>query len=100
MKKFVLLSNRCPACGEQMIPDKYDYYICVGCGGTFCPPADSKREVNRQILDAMAHNHIVSNPTMHVKGISSGSKSKSHKSTKAALQRPSTTKIYNILCAK
>ena len=94
-----LISNKCNFCGEQLIPDKFDFYICIGCGGQACPPNDSKREVKKQILDAMALNHLVSDPVMRVKSHTCGSKSKG-KSSKQAMQKPSTKNIYNLLCVK
>lgn len=43
-----LLTNKCNFCGETLIPDKYDFYICTGCGGQLVPPSESKREVKKQ----------------------------------------------------
>ena len=96
-RKFTLLENKCPACGEPMIPDKYDFYICTGCGTQVCPPDDSKREVKRQILDAMAFNHLASDPVKRVKSHACGSKSgKRHKEANP-MDRPTTTQLYNEL---
>lgn len=90
-----LVSNKCNFCGETLIPDKYDFYICTGCGAQAVPPSDSKREVKKQIAEAMAN---VSSPIIKVHStICSGSKSKSSNSKKQKMQRPSTTRLYNTL---
>ena len=90
-----LLTNKCNYCGETLIPDVYDFYICSGCGGQVVPPSDSKREVKKQIAEAMAN---VSSPIIKVHStICSGSKSKSSSGKKQKMQRPSTTQIYNTL---
>lgn len=90
-----LFSNKCNYCGETLIPDKYDFYICSCCGGQLVPPHDSKREVKKQISEAMAN---VSNPEIKVHSkVCGGSKSKSSGGKKQKMQRPSTTQLYNTM---
>lgn len=93
-----LLTNKCNYCGETLIPDKYDFYICTGCGGQLVPPSDSKREVKKQIAEAMQN---VSTPIIKVHSkVCGGSKSKSSGDKKMKMQRPSTTELYKKLCAR
>lgn len=90
-----LISYNCNICGEQLIPDVYDNYICVGCGGQVNPAVDSKREVKRQIREAMnSYKSLSLQEGERVHG--GGSKSKSY-GRKDKLRKPSTHRLWERL---
>lgn len=94
--KLMLKRTDCNLCGVYMIPDRLGFYTCPGCGAQWVPPSDSARERKKVIL-ACARNEHVSEGLIHVKGISSGSKSKNYTDKKQKMQRPSQKQLYDRL---
>lgn len=93
-----LQNTKCNICGDDFYSatKEKDYWICIGCGATLCPPVDSSREVKKQIIAAVEANGT---NYIHIKAKKSGGrKSKGSNTKKEKMKRASTTALYKNLC--